>query len=343
MILKICAFLIVILLVFWVQRLVNRYCAYTETIADYHHVFHTERMDPITHERLIRYWKTNSYYEFFNHSRLSMDRSQEETIVFVGLCQDNGKDVLATWMPILRQIGEKFKDYRIIMVENDSLDDTRHQLLRQAEKDDRFIVLCDQDRPENTKTCQLGRRSVEKGGDKEMNLEKRVRTLAKFRQVYWDHVQKKYDNYTYMCIIDWDLEGQLSIPGFFHGLYYARGYVDVVACNSYHKQNGSFYIHDTFPLLNENRCQYLRDNKSTEDLRMRKQMRERVLYGSTYLVPVSSAFGGLALYNIQRVMARHADYKNPICPMECEHSTFHKNLEVYIDPWMTFYITKNRH
>lgn len=343
MILKLGVLLIVVVLVFLVHQMIHRYCAYTGTISDYHQVFRSDRMDPITHERLMRYWKTNSYYDFFNHSRFSMDKSRKETIVFVGLCQDNGKEVLATWMPILRQLGEKFKDYRIIMVENDSLDDTRNQLLRQAEKDDRFIVLCDQDRPENTKTCQLGRRSVEKGGDKEMNLEERVRILAKFRQVYWDYVKKKYGNYHYMCIIDWDLEGQLSIPGFFHGLYYARNYVDVVACNSYHNQNGSFYIHDTYPLLDENRCQYLRNNKSAEDLRMKKQMRQRVLYGSAYLVPVSSAFGGIALYNISRVKARHAEYKNPSCPMECEHSTFHKNLEVYIDPWMTFYITKNRH
>lgn len=343
MILKICALLMGILLVFWVQRLVYRYCAYTESISDFDQVFRPDKMDPITHERLIRYWKTNSYYEFFNHSRLSMDKSQHETIVFVGLCQDDGKDVLATWMPILRRIGGYFKDYRIVMVENDSVDDTRIHLLRQAEKDSRFIVLCDQDHAENTKTCRLNMRSVETGQDKERSLEKRVKTLAKFRQVYWDYVKKNYHDYHYMCIIDWDLEGQVSVPGFFHGLYYARNYVDVVACNSYHKENDSFYIHDTYPLLDENRCQYLRENKSAMDLRMKKQMRDRVLYGSTYPVPVSSAFGGMALYNISRVQSRNADYKNPTCPIECEHSTFHKNVEVYIDPWMTFYITKNRH
>jgi hypothetical protein len=224
------------------------------------------------------------------------------------------------------------------------MDDTRRMLIEQAKKDSRFLVLCDHDKEVNLKTCKLNKRSVPKGGNKEINLEHRVKTLGRFRQVYWNYIQTNLPDYEYLCVLDWDLEGQLSVPGFFHGLHYLRSYADVIACNSFYKDRHSSYeIHDTYPLLNENRCEYLSRHKAREDNRMKEQMRDKVLYQSSYPVPVGSAFGGLALYHIARLCSKNASYENPSCPIECEHTTFHRNLQVFIDPWMTLFITKNRH
>lgn len=338
----ICALIIFLLIL--VGKLIQRYSIYRDTRTDYHILVGEEPIDHITQDKLMKYHGTLSYNNYFDHTLLSMKKAGDEKIVFAGLCQDHGKKALKMWMPILKKWGGYFKDHRIIMVENDSMDETREDLLQEAEKNERLVVLCDADKPENTKTCKLGLRSVKKGGDKEKDLEKRIGVLAGFREVYWDYILKKYNDYDYMCVIDWDLEGDVSTSGFFHGLYYARDHADVIACNSYHKMQGVYFIHDTYPLLNHYRCDYLKENKTHEDIRVKIQMRSKLLYGSAYPVPVESAFGGIALYNIQNIRDKDAHYTNtPTCPIECEHTTFHKNLRVYIDPWMTFYITRNHH
>lgn len=334
---------LIIILLILVGKLIYQYSLYRKIRSNYCLVT-DEDIDPITHDKLVKCHETLPYHNYFNYSNLSMKKAKNERIVFAGLCQDHGEKVLKMWLPLLKKLGGYFKDYVIIIVENDSVDNTREYLLQEAHKNDRFIVLCDQNKPVNTKTCQLGKRSVEKGGDKEKNLEKRIGTLAKFREVYWEYILKNYSDYDYMCVIDWDLEGLFPTTGFFHGLYYVRDYANVVACNSFHKMGNVYSVHDTYPLLNHYRCDYLVKNKSIEDLRTKMQMREKILYKSFYPVPVESAFGGVALYNIQNIKQNNAHYTNPpLCPVECEHTTFHRNQSVYIDPWMTFYITKNNH
>lgn len=332
--------LIIILLVL-VGKLFYQYSIYQDIRKDYY-LFTGEDIDPITHDKLVK--SRGTHHDYFRCSGLSMRKAGEERIVFTGLCQDHGGKVLKMWLPLLKKLGAHFKDYVVLIVENDSVDNTRECLLQEAQKNDKFIVLCGADKPENTQTCKLGRRSVEKGGDKEKNLEERTSMLASFREVYWGHVLKKYSDYDYMCVIDWDLEGLFPTTGFFHGLHYVRNNADVVACNSFHKMGNVYHVHDTYPLLNHHRCDHLKENKTTEDLRAKMQMRDKLLCKSFYPVPVESAFGGVALYNIQNLRQKNAHYTDtPLCPIECEHTTFHKNLHVYIDPWMTFYITKNHH
>lgn len=335
----------VCVLLFLIYQLMFEYYKYRHVHSDYQLLLGgEEKPDIITRNKLLKYWNTSSYNNYFKYTVSSMETCKNKKIIFTGLCQDHGKKILTQWLPFLTKIKVYFKDYRVIIVENDSKDKTRELLLKEAEKDEKFIVLCDDLKPENTHTCQLGLRSIENNRDKETNLKQRIKILSKFRQVYWNYILKNYSDFDYMCVLDWDLEGRLSIPGFFHGLYYVGNYSDVIACNSFYKgQKNMYFIYDTYPLLNHYRCDYLQENKSFEDSRVKKQMHNKILYGSAYPIPVESAFGGMALYNIQTIQHKNASYLTPLCPIECEHTTFHQNLNVHIDPWMTFYITKNNH
>lgn len=332
---------VVVVVVAWGAVMAQRYVVFRAVRSDYSGKF-GDRLDTITETKLRRHWKMPAYDAYFRNTQNSMAWAKGERVVFVGLCQDHGTHALKMWVPLLRELGQRFRDYRVVIVENDSRDDTRKVLLRHAKKDPRFIVLCDGKRPPNTLTCNLGVRSVRNARDKEQNLRKRVATLARFRQVYWDFVRDELPDYDYMCVVDWDLEGQLSTSGFFHGLYHARN-SDVVAVNSFYRNaNHDFRIYDTYPLLNNHRCDHLASNKRDEDERVQKIMNEKLLTPqSAHPVHVESAFGGLALYNIQNITPKNPSYVSPTCPIECEHSTFHRNLVVHIDPWMTFFITKN--
>lgn len=333
----------VVVVVAWACVLVRRYTVFHGVRTDYADKFGGRRVDVVTQSKLLRHRDMPAYDAYFRDATRSMGWARNERIVFVGLCQDHGRHALNAWLPVLEELGSFFSDYRVVIVENDSRDDTRQVLLQQARKDSRFVVLCDGNRPPNTLTCKLGLRSVRGSHEKESKLEKRVATLGRFRQVYWDYVRRQLPDYDYMCVVDWDLEGELSVPGFFHGLYHARN-SDVVACNSFYRGiDGGVRVYDTYPLLNNHRCEHLASNKRAEDVRVQKIMNERLLTAhSAYPVRVESAFGGLALYNIPNITPKEPRYTNPICPIECEHSTFHRGLVVHIDPWMTFYITKNR-
>lgn len=335
--------MVLVVVVAWmIVVLARRYTIFQDARTDYSKRF-GHKADTVTETKLRRHWKMPAYDAYFRDTQRSIGWAKGERVVFAGLCQDHGTHALKMWLPVIKELGERFRDYRVILVENDSRDDTRRVLLRQARKDPRFIVLCDGKRPPNTLTCRVGARSVRDPRNKEKNLRERVATLARFRQVYWDFVRRELPDYDYMCVVDWDLEGQLSVPGFFHGLYHARN-TDVVAVNSFYQDAAhNFRIYDTYPLLNNRRCDHLASNKRHEDERVQKIMNEKLLTPqSAHPVRVESAFGGLALYNIQNITPKNPGYANPTCPIECEHSTFHRNLVVCIDPWMTFFITKNR-
>lgn len=335
---------VAVLVVVWACFLVRRYVAFRGVRTDYPVSF-DRHADKVTEAKLMRLWKMPAYDAYFRDATRSMAWAKGERIVFAGLCQDHGTHALKMWLPVIQEIGSHFQDYRVVFVENDSKDDTRKVLLRQAQKDPRFIVLCDEKHPINTLTCNLGVRSVRGSRHKEKDLAERVATLGRFRQVYWGFVLRELADYNYMCVVDWDLEGSVSVPGFFHGLYHARN-SDVVACNSFSTNaiTGDLRVHDTYPLLNNHRCDHLAANKRHEDRRVSKIMGEKLLgpQSATHPVHVESAFGGLALYNIQNIAPKDPAYTNPTCPIECEHSTFHRGLNVHIDPWMTFFITKNR-
>lgn len=339
---KVVLVVIVMVVVAWACRLAHEYVVFHNVRKDYSGRF-GRAADTVTETKLLQHWKMPAYDAYFRNAQRSMEWAGNERIVFAGLCQDHGTHALQMWLPVIEELGSHFRDYRVVIAENDSQDDTRAVLLRQAQKDPRFIILCDEKHPPNALTCKLGLRSVRNSHEKENNLAKRVATLGRFRQVCWEFVRRELADYDYMCVLDWDLEGQLSVPGFFHGLYHARN-SDVVACNSFYWDVlDGFSIYDTYPLLNNHRCDHLTANKRHEDVRVQKIMKDKLLTPqSAHPVRVESAFGGLALYNIQNIAPKDPTYTKPTCPIECEHSTFHKDLIVHIDPWMTFYITKNR-
>lgn len=341
---NICIILLLCVLIYLVHRLYWGYYIYSSVKKYYHNVFgEQQNIDPITQEKLIKYWNTKPYNDFFENAVSSMEQCKNETIIFTGLCQDHGEDIINEWMPKIDLLSSHFKDYRIIIVENDSNDDTREYLLKESERNSKFIVLCDENKPENTRTCKLGVRSIKDTNDKEGNLIKRIDVMGGLRQVYWHYILKNYGHYDYMCVLDWDLGGFLSVPGFFHGLYYTRFYTDATACNSFYEKNGKFFIYDTYPLLNHHRCDHISKHKKQEDQIINLNMRDKIFYNSAHPIQVESAFGGLSIYNIKNIKEKNPNYVNRYCPVECEHTTFNRNLEVYIDPWMTFFIKKNRH
>lgn len=313
--------------------------------ANYREKFHHEA-DMVTLARWSHHWNHRSFDNFVKVIEESRKNCRNETIVFVGLCQDNGRQFLPFWIPIMEKLGKSFRDYHILFVENDSNDDTRTQLLRARTSNRRITVLCNDDAPENSPACRLGLRSVETGSDKETKLRHRLQVIRKFRQVYLNYVKKNLSHFDFMTVIDWDLMGEMSMEGFFHSLTYLRcGFADGVAVNSFYNYNGTWRVFDTFPMINRRRCETLMQHKKHLDHEVDRHYREKLSSLWVHPIRMESAFGGVATYHISRIMTSDYVYETnePACPIECEHTTFHRNIRMYIDPWFVFLLTKNLH
>ena len=64
----------------------------------------------------------------------------EKGIIFTGLLRDAGKAIPAIRKKV-EQVGSKFKNYRVLLVENNSKDGTREKLLQWAKENPRVTIL----------------------------------------------------------------------------------------------------------------------------------------------------------------------------------------------------------
>jgi hypothetical protein len=302
--------------------------------------------DEVTMDRWMNNWDQRRFSAFVQIVKDSRKAAYNERIIFTGLCQDHGRQIISHWLPIIESIGDCFEDYRILIMENDSFDDTRSQWLHETYRNRRILLLCNDDQPLNMKECRLGIRSST--GDKEKNLKERVNHMADLRDLYLKRVRRKWSNYQYMVVIDWDLIGQLSLEGFFHALAFVRdGMADGVAVNSLYYKDKMWHIFDTYPLLNHHRCNEIYEKKKKLDVIIDKQWRQRMTKTLIAPVQVESAFGGMAIYSLPRVLATESFYTIPdlekLCDIQCEHTSFHRLLHIFIDPWFVLLLSKNLH
>lgn len=349
----VCLFLLIVACVSMIVCFVRQDRREKKMRAVYTDVFGHEP-DPITSDKWRRNQKTFS--EYMNRVIESQMLCKEETIIMTGLCRNNGLKSIQFWIPVLEHIGGFFKDYRILILENDSTDDTRKLLLSESRRNPRILVLCDDDTPLNTELCVMGMTSdVSVGGRKdERHLERRLEILAYLREMYLKRILRKWGRYTYMMVIDWDLIGELSIEGFFDSLGHIRqGDTDAVAVNSYYtngKRQWRFF--DTYPLLADHSCVDIYRDKKKLDRDAEKRMRKQLMPASRIEpLEVSSAFGGVCLYSMKALSETNAHYVYDgsydsdiqLCKRQCEHSKLNERLRVVINPLFVFLIKENLH
>jgi len=265
--------------------------------------------------------------------------SHTETILFVGLLRNNGRDCLQFWRPVIERLGAYFREYEVMFVENDSIDDTRQILSRLVSSDPHYTMFCPNGISYDTPECKIDMPSIQTPGDKNHKAEKRLETLTMLREAYLVEI-KKMTGIDHVVVIDWDLQGDFSIEGFFHALSVMRDdpSLDGVAVNSFHR--ATMNLHDPFPLHSFKECApYSKIND------WKLQWKYATLFKKE-LSPVvlPSAFGGVAIYRFKSLIEKDPHYDvQERCRYECEHSNLHRNLRLALDPWFIFLIRKNLH
>lgn len=218
-----------------------------------------------------------------------------------------------------------FNNYIILIVENDSSDNTRTKLLELKNKYNIYILGCGVD---STKKCSYNI-VREKGCGKS-----RMGKMVNLRNIYMDYINKNIDKkkYDYCIMLDCDLntimnKKYISSSGYYFKKY---NYIDAIGCNGIRTFIPHNIYYDLYALDS--------DDKDTISFLTRFEYNFESKGIITDLVKVNSCFAGFVIYKLESIFSKNYFLEeNDFGGVDCEHVTFNKQLKgVYINPKMLF-------
>jgi hypothetical protein len=249
-------------------------------------------------------------------------------IVFTGLCINIEKK-----MPSLKKrlefLGGFFEDYKIVIFENDSTDNTRALLLEwQKSNPNVYILPCPED-PD----CKLKNKPAVSHG---MFAEARMKKMADFRNRLLRAIRERNQEADCVCMMDLDIVGPISMDGVAHsfGLY-----EDWDSISGYGKTGlvvtGGMSVYYDYLAYKDEKFD-INQNKShivPIFLKCLKHKRGDMPF------KVLSGFAGIAFYKMHVINAG-VTYTPKDGKYICEHIILHNNMidmgfdRIYINPNM---------
>jgi len=256
----------------------------------------------------------------------------ESTIIVCGIVR-NAERGLKRNIPTINQLCERFGDYHIVIVENDSTDNTK-KILEQWAKSRKNIHLLLNDFYTDTIPDKK-----EVAGNPFFSR-KRIEKMALYRNMYLDYITHNVIQGDYIIVVDLDVY-KIYLDGIISSFLTTYEW-DAVTANGYSRSFSSKFskrYHDAYALtaLGEELV------PQTEEMINSARYKWAFLERKTPLMPVFSAFGGLAIYRYEALKnIRYEVLKNDDAQVEvrCEHFSLYKQMneagfnKVFINPAM---------
>ncbi len=240
---------------------------------------------------------------------LGQSRMRQSTAVICGLARDVA-EVLPVTIARIARIGECFGDYRVVIYENDSRDDTRPLLLAWARHNHRVHLIAETiGDPVNPCARCL----------------QRATRMANYRNRYLDVLRSEFASFDYALVLDTDLKGGWSYDGIANtighdgwdfvgsnGIIFKRLGRDLNVPIQY--DAWAFRWDADFSAL---------PTGSVNDLQWQR---------GQPLVPVTSCFGGLGVYRMPALLsARYSGWDSEHIPLHqlMRNNGFHR---MFINP-----------
>lgn len=229
-----------------------------------------------------------------------------------------------------KSLTSKFQDYRILIVENDSSDDTRKKLLKWSKEDDKVIVLgCGI----NSNECNLKFPKTEN----RRVFYSRIWKMAYLRNIYLDYVKGFFSNFDYTIVWDMDLLSSIYLDGIMNSFGYLccrKHEIDVVCSYGIFRWPMFDLFYDTYA-YSELGEEFDINIKHILDLR--RGLTVKFNRGES-IRKIQSGFSGFAIYKTSSIVNKKYFVDEKI---ECEHSSLTKGLNVYINPSMINFVLRN--
>lgn len=269
-----------------------------------------------------------------------MKTPENANLAICGIVRDAARGLKRN-IPEVRRVASRFADFRVVMIENDSKDDTKKVLADWMEKDPGKVFAQMED-------LGLGSsipKAAEAGGKNPFFTLARVGRLTKLRNRYLDIVDKWTETGEfvpdYLMVVDMDIarfEADAAMTSF------APGRTWDAVCAFGHSTSPKLRrrYHDAFALTPwEERFEPQTERK----IKLRSEAFGGLKPGDEW-VHVASGFGGVAFYRHEAVEGlRYADpplvNDDPRVEARCEHYSLYLGMiergfdQIYLNPAMT--------
>lgn len=268
-----------------------------------HRIFHPERYEIALPEKL----KSSSEHQTIEKGKMI---AKTKKIVIACLAR-NAAHIFDKASKRIEMIGELFGDYKVLLFENDSVDRTRSLLKIWTHTNPQVELLdCDD---LGCKDCKFnlldGYALGAWHGD-------RMKRMAFLRNRYLSHF-KDHCNHDYLMVYDFDLDGGISKEGILHSIG-CESQWDAVFANGRMRLPPfgiSSSMYDGLAFVS---------SRKTDDLGIVARFIELSGLNEKGLLPVASAFNGLAIY--KKECLRDARYHSVNDKLNCEHVGLHYDM-----------------
>lgn len=277
-------------------------------------------------------------YEYYNTIYTGIERMKNYRVVFCGLCHNIEKKI-PDLIKRVERTGSMFKDYSMVIFENDSTDNTRNLLNKWCINNNKVkLVPCDTDI-----NCKLKRaRAINKG----VISENRMKYMSEYRDNLFNYVRAYYHDYDYIISFDLDIKGPWMNEGFAHTFGINTEWDGIFA----------YGLTSTFLTLNKpiyyDLLAYADDNiKTFHDKNIKDVIINplKIAYKlsnlkNKNLIPVKSAFAGVGIYKMKILKNSNINYIPKDGKYICEHVIFHNNMrdngydKLYINPYLVILV-----
>lgn len=259
---------------------------------------------------------------------------KESTLIICSIVR-NAANGLKRNIPVINSLCKYAKSYKIIIFENNSLDQTKAILKEwQYEIGQQNLYLSMYD-IENSNVIP---------SEKEVNVnpffcKERISRMVELRNQYMDYITTQKLEADYLIIVDLDVS-RLFLGGILSSFKLAEDW-DAITANGY-SLSPSFCrrYHDTYALTEWGKENIPQDEKQI----VRNANRYGRLRKNDMLVRVFSAYGGLAIYrfeSIKGIRYQLLPNNDSRVEMKCEHFSIYKQMvekgfnRIYINPAMS--------
>lgn len=295
-------------------------------------------IDPITQNYFKKISKkniiVNDILHYSNEVNSGRKILKQKDIIVTGLVY-NAESLVPKMEEWFNHLTKLCSSCHIVIVENNSVDRTRHYLNLWKQKNPKHVhLVCEES---ECKSFEHLSENLTKSAHKS-----RIEKMSYLRNRYLDYIRQNFEQADYVFVMDFDLDGVLYWDGVFQSIFkfYVNPDIEMIACNGI--VNGSFLYYDSFAYAkdkNELRWSSTSDKQSHDQDVL--QNISRHYQDNLDMDKVASAFGGFSIYNFENFIQHEYNYYDR--GYSCEHCLFHENFQnIQVNPRMLYIIFENK-